>query len=185
MRTALVSVAIPLAMLAGNALGDVINAGKGGFSLVHETTVAASRATVWQAAVGDVGRWWSDDHTISGDAAAMHIDATPLGCFCEVVGDGGTVVHLTVTFVNPNVMLRLTGGLGPLGLMGIAGNMTWEFFDAQEGTRVRFAYAVGGYDPNGLDNIAGAVDAVIGEQLQRLKAFVETGSADVASGDAD
>jgi len=71
------------------------------------------------------------------------------------------------------VMLRLTGGLGPLGLMGVNGNMTWEFFDEGEGTRVKFTYAVGGYRQGGLDAVAVPVDYVIGEALDLLKAYVE------------
>jgi hypothetical protein len=88
-----------------------------------------------------------------------------------------------VTFVNPGIVLRLTGGLGPLGLMGVGGNMTWEFFDAEEGTRVRFTYAVGGYRAGGLGAIALPVDYVIGEALQRLKAYIETGDAGQATVD--
>jgi hypothetical protein len=45
---------------------------------------------------------------------------------------------------------------------------------------VKFAYAVGGYRPGGLDAVAGPVDFVIGEALGRLKAFVETGNPDDA-----
>ena len=162
------------------ASAEVTDAGPGGFSLVHEVTIAADRSTVWQAAVARVGDWWSDDHTVSGNAGNMRIDAVPLGCFCESLGGHAGVVHQIVTFVNPTVMLRLTGGLGPLGLMGVDGNMLWEFFDDEQGARVRFSYTVGGYDPDGLDSIAGAVDFVIGEALMRLKAYVETGDSDVA-----
>ena len=157
------------------AAAEVIDAAPGGFSLVHEVTIAAPREEAWQAAVNQVGQWWSSDHTISGDATRMSIDPRPQGCFCEAIGEHAGVVHLTVTFVNPNVLLRLTGGLGPLGLLGVDGNMTWEFLDAEEGTIVRFSYAVGGYRPGGLDEMAGPVDYVIGEALQRLKAYVETG----------
>ena len=64
--------------------------------------------------------------------------------------------------------------------MGVDGNMTWEFEDAEGGTRVRFTYAVGGYSKDGLDQIAPAVDFVIGEALDRLKAYVETGSPEPA-----
>lgn len=163
------------------ALGEVLDAGTGGFSLVHEVTIDAARSDVWRAAVSEVGKWWSSDHTISGDAGNMSIDARPQGCFCESIGEHTGVVHLTVTFVNTNVLLRLTGGLGPLGLMGVNGNMTWEFFDADDdGTTVKFSYAVGGYRPGGLDEIAGPVDYVIGEALLRLKAHMETGDADKA-----
>ena len=44
-------------------------------------------------------------------------------------------------------------------------------------------YAVGGYTPDGLDSLAEPVDYVIREALQRLKAFVETGSAENAVSD--
>ena len=64
--------------------------------------------------------------------------------------------------------------------MGVDGNMTWEFFDANDGTRVKFTYAVGGYRPGGLGAIALPVDYVIGEALHRLKAHVETGDAEHA-----
>ena len=83
---------------------------------------------------------------------------------------------MTVTFVNPGVMLRLTGGLGPLGLMGVAGNMTWEFDQAETGTVVTLQYSVGGYMDGGLDTVASAVDGVLVEAMTRLKSFVETGS---------
>lgn len=173
------AISMLLIALAGSApaAAEVIDAAPGGFSLVHEVTIAAPRPQAWDAAVNEVGQWWSSDHTISGDATRMSIDAQPQGCFCEAIGDHAGVVHLTVTFVNPNVLLRLTGGLGPLGLLGVDGNMTWEFFDAEDGdgTVVRFAYAVGGYRPGGLDEMAGPVDFVIGEALRRLKAYVETG----------
>ena len=157
---------------------EVLDSADSGFSLVQETSIAAPRNEVWEAAVHEIGQWWSSDHTISGDARRLSIDARPQGCFCESIGEHAGVVHLTVTFVNPNVILRLTGGLGPLGLLGVDGNMTWEFFDGDDGTAVRFSYAVGGYRPGGLQEIAGSVDHVVGEALQRLKAYVETGSAD-------
>lgn len=165
---------------AGMASGEVIDAAPGGFSLVHEVTIASPAQDAWRAAVHEVGQWWSSDHTISGDASKMSIDPVPQGCFCEAIGEHAGVVHLTVTFVNPTVLLRLTGGLGPLGLLGVDGNMTWEFFDVEDGTTVRFSYIVGGYRPGGLEEMADPVDYVIGEALQRLKTYVETGDADAA-----
>jgi uncharacterized protein YndB with AHSA1/START domain len=168
-------------VVAASANGEVIDSAPSGFSLVHEVTIAVPRDEAWRTAVGAIGQWWSSDHTISGDATKMSISAVPQGCFCEAIGEHAGVVHMTVTFVNPDVLLRLTGGLGPLGLLGVDGNMTWEFFDADDGTTVRFSYVVGGYRPGGLDQIAAGVDYVIGEALQRLKAYAETGDADAAS----
>lgn len=158
------------------ASGEVRDSAANGFTTVNEVVIAAERAEAWKAAVHEIGQWWSSDHTISGDAARMTINPDMQGCFCESLGDQAGVVHLTVTMVNPTVLLRMTGGLGPLGLLGLDGNMTWEFEDAEGGTRVRFTYAVGGYSPTGLDTIAPAVDGVISEALDRLKRYVETGS---------
>jgi hypothetical protein len=175
-----------LALNAGSALAEVTDADAGGFVSVNEVIIDASRQDAWKAAIDDIGIWWSSDHTVSGDASRLSITAVPQGCFCESFGPGAGVVHLTVTMVNPGVVIRLTGGLGPLGLMGVNGNMTWEFDDADEGTKVRFTYAVGGYRPEGLDTIAEPVDFVIGEALARLKAHIENGDSEIGDlGNAD
>jgi hypothetical protein len=175
LRTTLIS----LIACNGMALAEVTDAAAGGFITVNEASIDATNDVVWQAAVADVGLWWSSDHTVSGDAGRLSITAVPQGCFCESLGESTGVVHLTVTMVNPGVVIRLTGGLGPLGLMGVNGNMTWEFETVDEGTRVRFTYAVGGYRPEGLDTIAEPVDYVIGEALLRLKTYIETGSPEI------
>jgi hypothetical protein len=172
---------IALAALAGAALGagkadaEVTDAAANGFTVRHQVEIGADRATVYGVVVDHVGGWWSSAHTVSGDAANLYIEPAVKGCFCERLGDDGGLVHLLVTFVNPGVMLRFTGGLGPLGLMGVAGNMTWEFEDAGDATVVTLQYAVGGYMDGGLDSVAGPVNAVLGEQLNRLKSYVETG----------
>ena len=162
------------------ARAEVSDSAENGFTTVHEVVIDAPRSRVWRAAVDEVSQWWSDDHTVDGRATAMSIEAEPQGCFCEMFENGGGVVHMNVTFVNPQIILRLTGGLGPLGLLGVNGNMTWDFFDDESGTRVRFTYVVGGYRPGGLTAFAIPVDYVVGEALQRLKAHVETGDAENA-----
>jgi uncharacterized protein YndB with AHSA1/START domain len=169
-----------LIVCSSSAVAEVSDSAENGFTTVHEVVVNAPRARVWQAAVDEIGEWWSDDHTVNGDAGRITIEGIPQGCFCETFENGGGVVHMDVTFVNPGIVLRLTGGLGPLGLMGVNGNMTWEFFDAEEDTRVKFTYVVGGYRPGGLNAIALPVDYVIGEALARMKAYVETGDPEKA-----
>jgi uncharacterized protein YndB with AHSA1/START domain len=162
------------------ASAEVLNAEHTGFTISNEVIIDASREDVWRAAIHEVGAWWNPDRTVSGDASRLRISAKPQGCFCEDFGNDTGVVHLVVTMVNPAVVLRLTGALGPLGLMGVSGNMTWEFEDANGGTRVKFTYAVGGYRAGGLDAISVPVDYVIGEALARMKAHIETGDAENA-----
>jgi hypothetical protein len=165
-------------LLATTASSEVLDSAPGGFTIRHTTEIAAGRGEVYRAAIHNIGDWWSDDHTLSGNARNMYIEARTQGCFCERLGEAGGVVHLVVTFVNPGVILRLSGGLGPLGLMGVNGNMTWEFDDTENGTTVTLNYAVGGYLPGGLDVVAEAVDGVLVEQMTGLKAFVEKGNGD-------
>ena len=160
-------------LIATQANGDVLDAAPGGFTISYQTEISAARIDVYNAAVDNIGDWWSDDHTYTGNAGNMYIEEKTQGCFCENLGDSGGVVHLIVTFVDPGEMLRLTGGLGPLGLMGVNGNMTWEFTDSEEGTIVTLNYALGGYMAGGLDSIAEAVNGVLVEQMTSLKAFVE------------
>lgn len=183
MKSILQFSALLLLLVVSRASAEVMDSSAGGFTTVNEVTISANRDAVWQSATKEIGLWWSSDHTISGDARRLSINAVPLGCFCETFGEGTGVVHMTVTMVNPGVVLRLTGGLGPLGLMGVDGNMTWEFETVEGGTKVKFTYAVGGYHPDGLDAIAGPVDYVIGEALTRLQSFAETGDADAAEKD--
>ena len=165
-----------IALVAVPVQAEVLDSASNGFTVRHAVMIAADRQTVYQTVVSKISAWWSSDHTVSGNAANLFLTDTISGCFCERLGEGAGLVHMSVSFVNPGVMLRLTGGLGPLGLMGAAGNMTWEFDDAETGTVVTLQYAVGGYMPEGLDTIAEPVDGVLVEQLTRLKSFVETGS---------
>ena len=166
--------------LPAGAGAEVASSAFNGFTVRHVVPVSAERAAVYAAAVNDIGQWWSAEHTVSGDAANLSLTTTIPGCFCESLGDQAGLVHMTVSFVNPGTIIRLTGGLGPLGLMGVNGNMTWEFDEADSGTVVTLQYSVGGYMDGGLDNVAGAVDAVLGEAMMRLKSYVETGNPDEA-----
>lgn len=166
---------LALAAFTSPAAAEVLDADVHGFTVGHSVTLPVTRDVAWAAVVRDVSQWWNGEHTVSGDPANLYIDPVPLGCFCERLGDSGGIVHLTVTFVNPGVMLRLTGGLGPIGLMGANGNLTFEFEEAGDDpgrTILRLEYAVGGYLDGGLDRVAPSVDAVLGEQLTRLADWV-------------
>ncbi|MBT8078806.1 MAG: ATPase [Gammaproteobacteria bacterium] len=162
-----------LSMTHYSVRAEVIDAAAHGFSSSNSVVVPTDRFTAFEATVNDVAHWWSDDHTMSGFASNLYIEPEPLGCFCEKLPNGGGMVHMTVTFVNRGVMLRLTGGLGPLGLMGTNGNLTWEFAEHDSGTQITLKYAVGGYLDGGLDAVAAAVDSVLLQQLQSLKTHIE------------
>lgn len=179
-RTKTPEMTIVLAALIATPIhAEVQDAAANGFTVTNKVTIAATRQEAYKASIEHISQWWSSDHTISGDAANLFINAEPGGCFCERLGNNGGLIHLVVTFVNPGVMLRLSGGLGPLGLMGVNGNLTWEFESSGESgeeTVLTWTYAVGGYLDGGLDSLAPAVDGVLREQLISLKHFVESGA---------
>lgn len=156
---------------------EVKDASATGFTIVNSTTIAVSPSRVWTALI-DVGSWWNSEHTWSGSAKNLSIDPRPDGCFCEKLEKGGGVRHLSVAYVAPGQMLRMTGGLGPLQGLAVAGVMTWTLKGEGAGTTLEFTYAVGGYRPGGLVDLAPVVDGVLREQLLRLKALVETGRPD-------
>jgi hypothetical protein len=97
------------------------------------------------------------------------------GCFCETLKDG-KVRHMSVVYSDNN-MLRLSGGLGPLQTTGASGHLILRFEPSPgDKTLLTATYDVGGYAKGGLAQVwAKPVDYVIGEQVLRLKKYVETG----------
>lgn len=146
-----------------------------GFLVKHQARVEASPGDVFEALVSRVGLWWDPAHTFSGDAGNLSIDARPGGCFCERFPDGGGVEHMRVVHVAPGELLRMSGALGPLQAFGLAGSLTWKVTGSEDGTTIELSYSVGGFMEGGFERVAPAVEAVLGEQLQRLALFVDTG----------
>lgn len=180
-RIARWSLALASILATPALLAEVVDSSPNGFTVRQEILIAAERTQVYDTAVNRVGQWWSSEHTFSGEAGNLYIEPRLQGCFCEKIAEEGGVVHLLITFISPNHMLRLTGGLGPLGLLGTSGNMTWEFQDADEDTLLVLTYVVGGYSAAGLDALATPVDNVLAEEMTRLKNLLETGKADSQS----
>jgi hypothetical protein len=164
---------------AGGTRAAVVSSGTGGFE-VRETAHITAKADTVYAAIVVPSRWWDSSHTYSRDAANLTLDARAGGCWCETLAGGGTVQHLIVVLAMPGKTLRLRGALGPLQGLGVDGAMTWKITPSQDGSDIELTYAVGGFARDGLDKLAGPVDGVLGEQVQRLKQFIETGSPPTA-----
>jgi uncharacterized protein YndB with AHSA1/START domain len=167
---------LALSLLAASAPAAVTDSSSGGFSVRHTVEIDASAAEVYRALTKQVSRWWHPDHTFSGDAGNLRMEARGGGCFCEKLDGAGEVRHMAVVYADPGKMLRLSGGLGPLQQVAVAGSMTFTLTEAEGKTTLEFTYTVGGYRPGGLKEWAGAVDGVLGIQIQRLERYVETGT---------
>jgi hypothetical protein len=165
-----------LPLLAGAVSAEVTGVGGNGFEVRERVHVAAEPAAVY-AALMTPGRWWDPQHTYSGDASRLTLEAKAGGCWCEALPGGGAVEHMTVLYLVPNKALRLRGGLGPLQAMGVTGSFTITLAGADAGTDLTFTYAAGGYSKEGFDDLSKVVDAVLGAQAARLRRLVETGKA--------
>jgi uncharacterized protein YndB with AHSA1/START domain len=156
------------------ARADVVNAEAAGFQIKTTLTIAAPPAKVY-AGLLKPGKWWSSEHTWSGDAANLSLSGKAGGCFCEKLQNGGSVLHMQVIYAAPGSELRLSGALGPLQTEAAQGILSITLTARDEGTELTETYTVGGYTKGGWVAWAPDVDAVVTEQLNRLKTYVESG----------
>ncbi len=166
-----------LAMTSGVAHAETSEVSSSGFTVTHSMVVDSDPAKVW-IAFTQLPRWWNSAHTWSGQASNMSLDAQAGGCWCERWGDASSAMHGRVLMALPGSALRLQAWLGPLQEMPVSGVLTFGTARRDGATRLRVTYRVSGAAEAGLDKLAAAVDAVLGEQVRRLKAFVETGKPD-------
>jgi len=170
MRT--VAIALALAALATATRAEVTDKSAAGFEVVEKATIAASAPKVWDALMHP-GKWWSSQHSWSGDATNLHFE--PDGCFCETLKKGA-VRHMMIIYNDGGTTLRLNGGLGPMQMTGASGNLGFVLKETAGKTALVATYDVGGYARGGLaETLAGPVDFVLGEQVKRLAKYVETG----------
>jgi len=158
------------------AAAEVTGSGPLGFVSRHEVVVKASPKEVWLALIAPA-RWWTPDHTWSGDAANLSLTPQAGGCFCEKIPEvdepgrftlEGSVEHMRVIQAYPEVALRMQGALGPLQSEPVIGVLTIAISKTDGGTRIVWEYNVGGAMRYEVPVISRAVDAVMGIQLASL-----------------
>lgn len=173
---------VPAALLAIGAVpasAEVVSATDAGFVIMLAAEAQVGKAEAWKTLVAP-SRWWSANHTYSGDAANLWLDAQATGCFCEKLPRHkgapetqriGSVEHMHVVYADPQAgVLRMTGALGPLQQDAGSGTLTVTLSQVGEGTRIEWLYAVGGLVTLKPEEAAPLVDKVLAEQLERLAA---------------
>lgn len=148
----------------------------GGFTVTQSYRIEADPMSLYQILVGRVDEYWHADHTFSGDSANLYIEDRPGGCFCERLENDGFVRHLDVVFARPGSLLRLGGGLGPLGEYAVTGTLSLVLEAADGGTALTLTYRVSGHVPQGFATWAEPVSGVLRQQMERLERLAETGS---------
>ncbi len=176
--------AIMAAMFFANpAQAEVTGSDETGFSIRIEADTSATPAAVF-ALFATPGRWWSDVHTWSGDAAAMDI-ASPRagGCWCETLPDFGSVEHgHIIRWDAENHRILFRAELGPLQALPVNGKLEWIAVALPGSvTRIAMRYEVSGRGIADPAALAGAVDGVLAQQLARLVDVANAADAPPAS----
>jgi uncharacterized protein YndB with AHSA1/START domain len=166
---------IVLASLAATANAAVTDSTQTGFQIEQTVHIAAPPDAVYAALIVPA-KWWSSNHTFSGSAGNLRLEARGGGCFCENWPDG-SVQHAVVVDAEPGKVLRLRGPLGPFQGHGVDSALTFTLKAADGGTDLMLDNSVGGYMKGGFGKWPGLADMMLAEQMFRLKQFVETGSA--------
>ena len=157
------------------ASAAVVDTQPNGFALEQVIQIAAAPDKVYAALIKP-SLWWNSAHTFSGSASNLTIDARGGGCFCETLPNGGSVLHAVVVDADPGQTLRLRGALGPFQGQGVDSALTFTLKAKDGGTELTLENIVGGYMKGGWDKWPAAADAMLGEQMTRFKAYMETGS---------
>jgi hypothetical protein len=159
---------------AAPARAEVTTSSANGFEVKHQISLVVPQARAY-ASFGNISAWWSKDHTYSGDASKLTLRLTPGGCFCETI-EGGGIEHLKVSYVKANEQVVFSGALGPLLYEGVAGSLDVKFEKIAGGTRVTFVYRAAGFARGNAAAYAPTVDAVLGEQVRRLRVYAAGGA---------
>jgi DNA-binding transcriptional ArsR family regulator/uncharacterized protein YndB with AHSA1/START domain len=139
-----------------------------------DVVIAGSRHAVFESITARIDEWWGPP---AMDARATGVSLEPGlgGRFVEHWGDAGGQIMATVSGVEPDRHLRLTG---PFHFGLALGDATFDLEDAPGGTLLRFSFrAVGAIDPAVIEGIESGWTALV---ASRLKALVEAGSAEGA-----
>lgn len=170
-RTFAVVFAAAGCVLTAPVRAEVTEQSADGFTLRYEIALETTPDDIWTS-LGQVGDWWEDAHTYSGDASNMTIELKPGDCFCEALPGGG-VKHGEVVMAWPERMLRLNAALGPLQATDPAAVLTFEWKPESRGWTLSATYVVSG---PGLGAFAGGVDEVLKTQFDNLVRHIDDGA---------
>jgi uncharacterized protein YndB with AHSA1/START domain len=135
-----------------------------------EVRIAAPPAQVWLAITEGIGGWWP--HRFQDEGSSVHLEPVVGGRFHERFDAiGGGALYATVTYVEPERILKLSG---PMGLPGAALYVkTFRLSSDTAGTLVRTTSAMlGSFDEEVRAGYQEGNQAVV----QALKTYVEAPS---------
>jgi uncharacterized protein YndB with AHSA1/START domain len=157
-------------LIASPAVAEVVHADNHGFEVSHSVSVKLPPGGAL-GAFTRVSSWWIADHTYSGNAANLSLDARPGGCLCERFPGGGGIEHLHVTYFEPGKFLIMTGAMGPLLHEAVNGVMNVHVEAEGSGSRLTLDYKASGFANGGGEKFAAMVNKMLGDTIERYHAF--------------
>jgi uncharacterized protein YndB with AHSA1/START domain len=167
-------------LIAANARGAVVESNASGFAVEEKAYIAASPENVYAALIHPEN-WWNPEHTFSGSASNLSLDAKAGGCLCEALPDSGSVQHLTVVMVMPGKTIQFRGAMGPFQSQGVEGALTIQLASKDGGTDLVLENNYGGFVKGGMGKWPQAADAMLADLVVHLKYYAETGKPFPAS----
>ncbi len=162
------------------AAAEVVATSPTSFEISQAVTIDKPVPQVWDM-LRAPQKWWSKDHTYSGDSNNLYLDSQATGCFCERLPGGGSVEHGRIVHLRPQKLMRLNAALGPLQAEAVTGTLTWTLTtEGENATRIKVSYVVGGHIRGGAEALAPAVDEVMAVQMLALKTATEALAMPVA-----
>jgi hypothetical protein len=176
MKATLAFLVVATVLTGRSVEAEIVRKSPYSFRVEHKAASKAAPAELYRA-LGQIGRWWSSSHTLSGRADNLSLEIRAGGCFCEKWPEGD-VEHARVIETTKNRLLRLQGALGPLRELPVSTVWTFRLEAKGTGTELKVDYWVSGDMTLPVRKWAAPSDAVLAEQIGRLVRFAETGKPD-------
>lgn len=157
---------VSLALLPFTATAEVVSSSEQHFVLRHTAESERSAEEMWRRLLAPAS-WWHPEHTYSGDAGNLSLDARAGGLWKEE-WSGGSVLHGRVLTVESGRLLRMEAPFGPLQALGAYTVWTITIEADGAGSIVTFDEVSSGPPTADMAQTAIAVDFVKGEAISRL-----------------
>lgn len=159
---------LPFFIVGSLARAEVVTSSESGFELRHEATSLLEPYELWDILI-EPKVWWDGNHTYSGDAANLSLGGKKAGSYWREDWDGGSVIHGQVLTAMEDSKLVLSAPFGPLQGTGATCIWTITLSPAEGGgTLIRSRHVIAGAPGTGLEELAGPVDRVMSNGIERL-----------------
>jgi uncharacterized protein YndB with AHSA1/START domain len=152
--------------LTGPVAAEIVSSSQTHYVLRFEAPSPLPPERLWQRLVTP-SSWWHPDHTYSGDAGNLTLDARAGGLWQEQWASGA-VAHGTVVYIEHAKTLRLEAPFGPLQALGAHAIWTISLSPHEDGTLVVFDEIATAPQGSNMVEMAKAVDFVKSEAMRRL-----------------